>query len=150
MKSIYKSISLLFMVTLFFSCAPRIELDEGQWGDHAFLTDVRLFIYNEEEHSLEEAELGDGSELVTGVQRVFLSTSSVVDDEAAVVDVTVPANTDLTQVGIIFRHTAKMIEPLNGAPVAGYIDDFSNSPYTYRVTSADGTVRDWIVYISFE
>lgn len=149
MKFIYKSIGLIFVFALFFSCAPRIELDEGQWGDNAFLTDVKVFVYNEEEHSLEEAELGDGTELVPGIQRKFLSTSSVVDKDAAVVDVTVPANTDLTQVGIVFRHTAKIIEPLNGAPLAGYIDDFSNGPYTYRVTSADGTVRNWSVYFNF-
>ncbi|MFV0592041.1 MAG: DUF5018-related domain-containing protein [Draconibacterium sp.] len=146
MKSIYRIISLFFISVLIFSCSPRIDLDEGQWGDQAFLTDVKLFIYSEEDHSLEEAE--NGGDNVTGIQRKFLSTTSVVDNDAAMVNITVPNGTDLTNVGIIFRHTAKIIEPLNGAPVAGYIDDFSNSPYSYRVISADGTERDWTIVIN--
>lgn len=133
---------ILFMV-LFYSCEPRIDFDKGQWGDHAFITDVLIFKLEEEEHQLQEYYT-DG-QTTTGIRRVFLNTSSAIDNENARVVVTVPSTIDITNVGLVIRHEAVKVEPLNGSPLAGYLNDFSNGPYSYRLISADGTVRDWII-----
>ena len=143
MRYIKTIIALFGVCAILASCQPRIDFEEGQWGDQAFLEDVKVFIYKQEDHSLEEAE--NGGDDVTGVQRIFLSTSSDIDKNIATVSVSVPVDTDLANVGIVFRHTAKLIEPLNDAPKAGFLDDFSTGPYVYRVTSADGTTRDWTI-----
>ena len=140
-KHIVSGLSLLALVLC--SCEPRIDLDNGQWGDNAVITDVLLFTLREQEHQLQEYYEND--ETATGVQRQFLSTTSAIDAGAASVTVTVPANVDLTNVGLVIRHKAVKIEPQGSAPKAGFLEDFSNGPYTYRVVSADGTERDWTI-----
>ena len=143
-KHIIIVMSLLAFV--FSSCEPRIELDEGQWGDHAIITNVLLFIIEEEEHELQEHYVN--GETTTGIRRYFISSNSVIDLESATVVVEVPGDTDLTNVGLVIRHEAVKIEPLDDSPKAGYLDDFSLGPYTYRVISADGTKRDWTISFS--
>ena len=143
----FKKILFLFSIAtfLFSSCEPRIDFDMGQWGDNAYITDILLFIVNEEEHELQEYY--ENGELTTGVRRQFLNINTEISDEAASVTVNVPEGTDLSNVGLIIRHTAEKIEPLGGSPLPGYIDDFSGGSFTYRVISADGTVRDWTINI---
>jgi hypothetical protein len=133
---------ILFMV-MFYSCEPRIDFEQGQWGDHAYITGVLIFKLEEEEHKLQEYY--ESGATTTGIRRVFLNTSSDIDNENARVVVTVPSNIDLTNVGLVIRHEAVKVEPLDESPLAGYLNDFSNGPYSYRLTSADGTVRDWII-----
>jgi len=141
-KQIITVMSLL--VFLFSACEPRIEFDEGQWGDNAFITDVLVFIVQEEDHQLQEYY--ENGELTTGIRRQFINTSSEISEESASITVHVPSGTDLSNVGIVIRHTAKRIEPLSGSPVPGYLNNLSGGgPYTYRIVSADGTVRDWTV-----
>ena len=148
MKTYNTKIFFISIVTgcLLFSCEPRIDFDMGQWGDNAFITDVLLFTLQEEEHQLQEYY--ENEETTTGIRRQFVNTTSAIDNDAAIVSVSVPAATDLTNVGLIIRHTAEKIEPLDGAPAAGYLDDFSSGSYKYRLTSADNTVRDWTININ--
>lgn len=153
MKYSIKIITVLsLMVFALFSCQPRIDLDEGQWGDHAFIEEVLIFIIEEEEHELQEYY--ENGETTTGIRRQFLNTSSdISDDESSLtgsVVVTVPNGTDLSNIGIVIRHTAKSVEPLNGSPEAGYLNDFSGGPFSYRIVSADGTERDYTVTIEID
>jgi hypothetical protein len=145
-KQILTGISLF--VFMLFSCEPRIEFDEGQWGDNAVITDILLFTLEEQEHQLEEYY--QNGETTTGIRRQFINVATNIDELAATVIVNVSSGTDLTKVGLVIRHMAKTIEPLNGAPKAGFLNDFSNGPYTYRVISADGTERDWTISFNID
>ncbi|WP_126246147.1 DUF5018-related domain-containing protein [Chitinophaga rhizosphaerae] len=122
---------------------PRIELDKGAWGDNANITAAVLFKYIEVTNNL-----GYG-EPVTGYQNSPISTiTNTVDKAAATVTLVAVKGTDITKMGIRFSHYAVKIEPLNGAPAAGTIADFSKGDFMYRLTSADGTVRDWKILVS--
>lgn len=144
MKNYIKILAVLSItVSMLFSCQPRIDLDKGQWGDNAVITDVLLFRLLEQEHQLQEYYEND--QTTTGIQRQFLPATSVIDEGAATVTVSVPGTIDLTNVGLIIRHKAARIEPQGASPRAGFLDDFSGGPYTYRVVSADGTTRDWTI-----
>lgn len=141
MKNIIIGIGLCIFFLV--SCEPRIEMDMAQWADNAVITDVLLFTLQEEEHKLQEYyEYG---ETTTGVRRIFVASGSLVDEISASVTVNVPSTVDLNNIGLVIRHKAVYVVPLNGAPIAGYLADFTNGPYTYRLISADGTERDWII-----
>jgi hypothetical protein len=121
----------------------RVELDDTVWGDQANITGAVLFKYTTVTNQLGNAEP------VTGYQNTGITTASnVVDKSQATVRIVAIKGTDLTKIGIRFTHAAKTIEPINGAPVAGTIADFSKGQFTYRLHSADGTDRDWTILIS--
>lgn len=130
------------------SCEPRIKFDEGQWGDHAIITGVRLFTIVGEEHELQE--FYESGILTPGLKRQFISIDDVISSfdaekmsgEPKIV-VTVGNDVDLTKVGIVIRHEAKKIVEVKGAPRAGFVSDFSKGPFYYNAVSADGTVREW-------
>ncbi|WP_316816110.1 DUF5018-related domain-containing protein [Pedobacter nyackensis] len=134
----------LILLLAFSSCMkPRVELDDTMWGDNAFITTAVLFRYDEVKNQL------GYNEVVTGYQNVNISTSSnVVDKDQATIRIVTAKGTDLTKIGIRFSHYAKKIVPQNGAPAAGIVADFSKGPFVYRLYSADGTERDWTIYIS--
>lgn len=135
---------MLVAVMAFSACMkPRVELDDTLWGDNAFITTAVLFKYDEV-----KTQLGY-NEVVTGYQNVGITTASnVVDKDKATITIVAAKGTDLTKMGIRFTHYAKTIEPMNGAPAAGTIADFSKGPFVYRLHSADGTIRDWTISIS--
>lgn len=139
-------ISTISCVAFLLSCGPRIDLDKGQFGDHAYLNNVQVFTITEEEHELQEYYTDEVT--TTGIRRNILTTATTIDSLAATASIMVPSGTDLTNVGVIFNHRAEKIEPIGSAPTAGFLDDFSAGPYQYRLFSADGTQRDWS--ISFE
>lgn len=145
MKLKYIFAFAVVILAFFSACEPRIELDEGQWGDHAYIDNVLLFTLDEEEHRLNEWHTD--SLLSEGIRRKILDTNTEIDSLNAVAKVTVPEGADLTQVGIMFSHRSKKIEPLENAPVAGYPDDFTGGPFKYRLISADGSKRDWVIQI---
>lgn len=121
----------------------RVELDDTVWGDQAFITGAVLFKY-----TVVTNQLGY-NEPVTGYQNTGISTTSnVVDKNNATVTIVAAKGTDITKMGIRFTHFAEKIEPLDGAPTAGVISDFSKGKFMYRVFSANGVVRDWTIYIS--
>lgn len=136
------------MLTLLSLCSclkPRVELDQGAWGDKAFIATTVLFEYVEVTN-----ELGYG-EPVTGYQSKGVATASnVVDRENATITIVAKKGTDLTKIGIRFSHYGTKIEPLEGAPIAGVISDFSKGYFKYKVYSADGTTREWKLMISVE
>jgi len=140
----------IFIVCLLFTgcIKPRIDLDLRQFGDHAYMSRVEIFRLDTTEEQLQEYH--ETGELTPSVKEVFVDRGTVIDSSAATAVCTVAPNTDLTNVGIAFISTAQKIEPLGGAPVPGHLSDFSKGgPYVYRLTSADGTKRDWTVTIKF-
>lgn len=128
----------------FTSCLkPRVELDQGAWGDNAFITNAVLFEYVEVTN-----DLGYGTP-VTGYQTKNIgTTSNVVDRDNATITIIAQKGTNLNKIGIRFSHYGTKIEPLDGAPTAGVISDFSKGYFRYKVYSADGTTREWKLMIS--
>ena len=144
-----KNIIYIFTVLILaglFSCSERIELDMGQWGDHAYIDNVQLFTLQAAEHELQEFYTSGA--LTPARRRVFVSTgNAVIDSVSFTATMTVPAAVDRTRTGIIIYHKAVDVEPLSGAPIAGIINDFSGSQYSYRLISADGSKHDWTINI---
>ena len=147
MKRIIKYfLSSLFLFSVF-SCAPRIELDLTQWGDHAFLTNVQIFTLQVDNQQLQEYFINGA--LTPSIRRVVASTgNAVIDPTSFTATVKVPVSVDITRAGIIFYHQADKIEPLNNSPIAGIIADLSAESFSYKVISADGTTHDWTIILT--
>jgi len=130
------------------SCEPRIELDLGQWGDKALITNVELFkLESNDAAELVEYHLND--ELVTGVRKIVISQGlSTIDNENHVATVKLKAGNSLTEAGIMIYHSGTSIEPKQNAPKAGIVSDLSAGSFVYRVNSADGSYHDWIINIT--
>ena len=145
-KNLIKLFILSLVVNLLFSCDPRIEMDLAQWGDHAKIDNVRIFTLNAADHQLQEYFTNG---LTTPArQRVYVSVgNAVIDATTYTATISVNATANLSKVGIEFYHQGTKIEPLNGAPIAGILNDFSAKQFVYRVYSADGTIRDWTIII---
>ncbi len=138
---------LVFLGSLITSCNPRIEMDFAQWGDHAFIDNVQIFNIQMQDQQLQEYYT---SGVVTpAIRRTYVSVgNATVDMINFTATVKVPSTVDLTKVGIEFFHKAVKIVPLNDAPVAGIINDFSAKQFVYRLESADGTTHDWTIIIT--
>ncbi len=136
------------MVTLF-SCEPRIDFDEGQWGDTAFITNVNIFTLQMADHELQE--FYENGELTPARRRLFISTGNAeIEDENFTATVRVPATADLTRAGIVIYHQSMRVEPVDDAPVAGILADLSEQQFIYKLVSADGTTHDWLINIIVE
>ncbi|MGQ1786116.1 MULTISPECIES: DUF5018-related domain-containing protein [unclassified Saccharicrinis] len=147
MKNIIKfGFIFLFMASLF-SCDPRIEMDMAQWGDNAFINNVQLFkLETKDGVKLEEYYVDETT--VTGTRKVTVSSgTAVIDEDAFTATVTLNAGETFTGIGFLIYHYGTKVEPLNGAPVAGIINDLSAGSFTYRVHSADGTTHDWTINV---
>lgn len=148
MKNIKYKLVCLLAVIAFSSCEPRIDLDESQWGSHSELINVLLYVYDFQDHQLQEyIETG---ELTPGVRKIQRGTGVNIDIETQTASVNLPAAYSLTDdvVVIAVQHDGTLVEPLNGAPVMGLPADLSNGPYTYRIHSADDTFTDWTITIN--
>lgn len=133
---------LIICALLMVACTkPRVNVDIAQFGDNAYVTRVRVFKLTGTQEKLEEYYRT--GVLTPAIQQVFVDNATVVDNNAATAVTTVPAATDMTNVGIVFNHRAQKIEPVDGAPVAGHLADFSKATYKYRLISGDGTIRVW-------
>ena len=142
--TIYSLLAILLTTACFTSCIkPRVELNEGAWGDQAYITSVVLFRYDSVTNQL------GYDQPVTGYQNVAVTTTTnLIDRPTATMTIVASRGTMLNRIGVRFSHFAQKIEPLNGAPPAGVISDFSKGPYIYKVISSDGTTRDWKLDIS--
>ncbi|WP_316791883.1 DUF5018-related domain-containing protein [Pedobacter frigoris] len=144
-KKILYSLSLIFLLAFSSCLKPRVELDDTLWGDNATVIAAVLFKYDEIKQQL------GYNEVVTGYETKGVTATTTIDKANSTITMivakTTPA-TDLTKIGIRISHYAKKIEPVNGAPAAGIIADFSKGPFVYRLFSADGTTRDWTINIS--
>jgi hypothetical protein len=139
---------ILFIMAVVCSCSkPRIELDLGQWGDHAYLDNVQLFKLNVDD----SAHLADWymyGNSVTGVRQVIISQgAAVIDSSNFTATVKLMAGNSLDKAGLLFYFLGTRIEPLSGSPAAGIITDLKGGAFTYRVYSADGSHHDWNVNI---
>lgn len=135
-----------FLVVILTSCEPRIDLDLTQWGSHSFLTNVQVFTLQEDNHKLQEYY--ESQTLTPASRRVVVSVGNAkIDTTTLTATVTVPSAVSLSRTGLILYHNANRIEPLNNSPKAGIISDLSGLEYHYRVTSSDGTGKDWTIKI---
>ena len=129
---------LLILSICCMSCLKaRVEPNYSVYGDKAFIKSITTFKYKEVTNNL------NYDNPVTGDQAVNIKNKITTDTAGKKISIITDAGTDLTQLGIRLINDAQKIEPLNGAPAAGLISDYSKGPYVYRVYSADGTVRDW-------
>jgi hypothetical protein len=148
MKNIKIQFAFIFLLMAsLYSCDPRIEMDMSQWGDNAFINNVQLFkLETKDGVKLEEYYVDETT--VTGTRQVIVSSgTAVIDEENYTVTVTLKATETFTGIGFLIYHYGTKVEPLNGAPVAGIINDLSAGSFTYRVYSADGTTHDWLITI---
>ena len=146
-----KAIIHIFIVALstsfLFSCTPRVELNTAQWGDHALIDNVQIFNIQLQDQQLQEYYTS--GVLTPASRRVYVSVgNAVLDLTNFKATVKVPSTIDLTKVGIEFFHKAVKIEPVNSAPIAGIVSDFSARQFVYKLYSADGTTHDWTIIIT--
>lgn len=144
-----KNILILFILVgagILSSCEPRIDFDEGQWGDTAFITNVNIFTLQMADHEIQE--FYESGELTPARRRVFISTgNAVIEDENFTATVRVPAAADLTRAGIVIYHQSMRVEPVGNSPTAGILTDLSSREFVYKLVSADGKTRDWLIKI---
>ena len=144
-----KNIRILAFATIVIisACEPRIDLDAGQWGDKAILTNVQIFKLEINEDA-KLVEWHDNDDPMTGVRRMIISVgTAAIDKDNFTATVTVKAGEDLAGTGFIFYHYGTLIEPQGDAPKGGIPGDLSARTFTYRVHSADGSQHDWTVII---
>ncbi len=135
----------MFAGTLF-SCEPRIDFDEGQWGDTAIITNVNIFTLQGDEHQLQEYY--ENGILTPARRRLFISTgNATIDNENFIATIAVPASQDITRAGIVIYHQSVRVEPVGSSPVAGILADLSAKEFVYKLVSADGTTHDWTIKI---
>lgn len=148
MKNIKNQLFFLLALVAFSSCEPRVDLDYGQWGNNSELLNVLLYVYDFQDHELQEFR--ETGELTPGVRKVLRSTGLNIDVDNHTASVNLPAAFSLVDdvVVIAFQHNGTLVEPLDGAPTAGIPADLTNGPYAYRVHSADGNFTDWIITIN--
>lgn len=148
MKNIKNKLICVLAFIAFVSCDPRIDLDTSQWGDNSELVNVLLYVYEFEDHQLQEyIETG---EVTPGVRKVLRSEGLSIDVDNGTASVDLSSGFSLVDdvVVIAVEHTGTRVEPLNGAPTMGLPADLTNGPYTYRIHSADGNFTDWTITIN--
>lgn len=149
MKNNILILLILLGVGMLSSCEPRIDLDEGQWGDTAFITNVNIFTLQMADHELQE--FYENGELTPARRRLFISSgNAVIEDENFTATVKVPATADLTRAGIVIYHQSVRVEPASGSPAAGILTDLSERQFVYTLVSADGSTHDWLINIVIE
>lgn len=148
MKNTFINIFILVLFgSLFFSCKARVEMDYAQWGDHAIIDNVQIFNIQLQDQQLQEYYTS--GVLTPASRRAYVSVGNAVLDLVNFkATVKVPVTVDLTKVGIEFFHKAVKIEPVNGAPIAGIIKDFSGKQFVYKLFSANGITHDWTIIIT--
>ncbi|WP_215225091.1 DUF5018-related domain-containing protein [Echinicola shivajiensis] len=140
---------ILAFVGILFSCEPRIDFDEGQWGDTAFITNVNIFTLQTDEHELQEYY--ENGELTPARKRLFISMGNAeIDNENFTATVRVPESADLSRAGIVIYHQSVRVEPVDDTPTAGILTDLSDREFVYMLVSADGTTHDWTIKIIVE
>ncbi|WP_316812653.1 DUF5018-related domain-containing protein [Pedobacter heparinus] len=145
-------IAFLMILSLGACTKARIEPDFSIYGDKAFITAVTTFDYITVTNPLNYNEPVTGYQVrglsnTTTIDRVNFKINVVVNNPTGTISPSNPA-LDITKMGIRLANEATKIEPLNGAPAAGVIADFSKGPYVYRVYSADGSQHDWTISIA--
>lgn len=148
MRTIKNKLFFLLALVIFSSCESRVDLDYGQWGNNSELINVLLYVYEFEDHELQEFH--ETGELTSGVRKVLRSTGMSIDTVNQTASVNLPAAYSLANdvVVIAFQHNGTKVVPLNDAPTAGLPADLTTGPYIYRIYSADGNHTDWTITIN--
>ncbi|WP_186756002.1 DUF5018-related domain-containing protein [Echinicola salinicaeni] len=149
MKNNILTLFVLALVGILFSCEPRIDFDEGQWGDTAFITNVNIFTLQTDEHELQEYY--ENGELTPARKRLFISIGNAeIDNENFTATVRVPESANIRQAGIVIYHQSVRVEPVGDTPTAGILTDLSAQEFEYMLVSADGTTHNWTIKIIVE
>ncbi len=146
-KAFINNFVVVLLTSSLFSCTPRVEMNMDQWGDRALIENVQIFNIQMQDQQLQE--FYTSGVLTPASRRIYVSTgNAVIDLVNFKATVKVPVTIDLKKVGIEFVHKAVKIEPVNGAPIAGIINDFSTKQFVYKLYSANGVTRDWTIVIT--
>ncbi len=146
-KSFINIFVVVLSTSLLFSCKPRIEMNMAQWGDKAIIDNVQIFNIQLQDQQLQEYYTS--GVLTPASRRSYVSIgNAVIDLPNFKATVRVPVAVDLKKVGIEFFHKSVKIEPINDAPIAGIVKDFSAKQFVYKLYSADGTTHDWTIIIT--
>lgn len=131
------------------SCEPRIEMDMGQWGDHAYIDNVEVIkLEIDDEVRLQEYYQNETPLMVTGVRNITISDGMAeIDSLNYVATVKLKEGESLEYAGFKIYHKGALVEPLNGSPKAGIVSDLTAREFTYRLSSADGSKHDWKIII---
>ena len=143
-----KLVVCILALVAFSSCDPRIEIDESQWGNNSELINVLLFVYEFEDHELQEFR--ETGELTPGVRKVVRSTNLTIDlvNGTATVDLAEGFSLVDDVVVLAVEHNGTNVVPMNNAPIMGLPADLTTGPYTYRINSLDGNFTDWTITIN--
>ena len=149
-----KRYSFLLLAVLFsvcFSSCLKEGLEEGELSTECDVTNIHF------EHRWATEMFAPGMYQLNFVE---MSVEKNIDTENCVVEVeiTVPAVSDtypqeqydattLSNIACSFEVSrAASVKPLAGAPVLGELGDYTQD-WTYRVTSASGEYKDWVVKV---
>lgn len=138
MKNLSILIGILLAIT---SCDPRVEMDFSQWEMEAEITDVFIYMLQQD-----NVDLPDDTS-VDGTKKVTVSESYDVDSGAATVTMTLKEGTDRSKLSIYIYHTGNGIVPLENSPEPGVLADWSSNTYKYRVTTESDLSKDWTFII---
>ena len=140
----------IILITLigFWSCDPRIEMDMSEWGDHAYMDNVEI-VKLETNDSNQLWEYYNNETLVTGERVITISNgTALVDSLNATATVQLKSGESLDFAAFKIYHKSVKVEPIDNTPKAGIINDLTAREFHYRLYSADGTKRDWTIYIT--
>ncbi len=143
----YSLLIILIAIIGIWGCVPRIDMDMEQWGDHAYIDNVQI-IKLETNDSTELWEYYNNETYVTGVRAITISNgTAVIDSVNATATVTLKSGEALDFAAFKIYHKSMKVEPIENSPKAGIINDLTAKEFHYRLFSADGTERDWIIKI---
>lgn len=131
------------------SCQPRIEMDMGQWGDHAFIDNVDIIKLDiDDQAKLEEYYQNETPIETTGVRSIVISNGkATIDSLNYVANVKLKEGEVLDYSALRIYHKGIKVTPTNSSPKAGIITNLSARSYTYRIDSADGAKHEWTIII---
>ena len=146
MKNIF--FAIIACLTLL-SCQPRIEMDMGQWGDQALITNVDIVkLEINDEAKLQEYYNNETPIATIGVRNIVISDGTAqIDNGGYVAKVKLKSGETLDYSALRIYHKGTMVTPINDSPKAGIITNLNARTFTYRVSSADGTKHDWTIII---
>lgn len=152
MKKLAYILAVMVLPFLFTSCLSEDE--DVEYSTECEITSVAF-----------EHRWAVESEKVPGIWTLYfkdLDVKKTIDDEQGiiVVDITVPAvdksfpeeernKVSLTSLACSFNVShAASVRPLDNAPSLGTLADFSGKTFKYRVQSASGAYKDWVIRIN--
>ncbi len=147
-----KYLFIIVMVLISSSCIDFLEwgLDELPLNDEAeiqtFFFEYRFTVVNE--NGFPQVEFRTMETAVTK-DNTNINCVVTVPGPSGFFTEQVAAGVNLTNlVGYCTLSPAAVIEPMDNAPRLGGVGNWSQSPYRYKVTAADGSTKTWTITVS--